>query len=273
MYWGGWLAYFGPYFSLLNDHRQAALQNISSFIQNAAEMFVRHIRLDQKVPSVWWPARAPVIPRPALRALYATRGPLCGALGCCAVLAMLPQAREIVRTLTLDASSEKGTIAVAAFTLVSLAIGLWSLSWSSSDATHNVRLRRALAGACAALPFAGASIGLWRAGVDVLPITIGQPEGAIDSGILAALSQTNALPGTLKSAAWAVAIGGLVTLAGLDLVVRRFMPDHVCVGRLFRSVSLGLHLSSFSSCRPSSHRGRSAALVSSCYSFCLPRLS
>jgi hypothetical protein len=117
-----------------------------------------------------------------------------------------------------------GTIAVAAVTLVSLAIGLWSLSWSSGDETDHLGLRRTLAGASAALPFAGAAIGLWFAGVEVLPIAIGQPQGAVDSGILAALSQTNALPGTLKGAAWAVVGGGFVTLAGLDRVVRRLMP-------------------------------------------------
>lgn len=202
-----------------NDYRRAALQRIAALIQRTAELFVRYTRL---VPRLWRPVR-PVFRSPLLRTLHATRGPLCAAAGCCAVLAMLPQAREIVRTLALDAGSEKGVIPVAAVALVSLAIGLWSLSWSSGDGTNHVGLRRALAVACAALPLAGASIGLWRAGVDVSLIAI-QPEGAVDSGILAALSQTNALPGTLKSAAWAVAIGGLVTLAGLDLVVRRLMP-------------------------------------------------
>jgi hypothetical protein len=186
---------------------------------------VRSLRLDRRKLSLWRPVRAPVVRRPVLATLRATRGPLCAALGCCAVLALLSQAREIARTLALDASSQMGTIAIAAVALVSLAIGLWCLSWSSGHGTDRVGLRRMLALTSAALPFAGASIGLWRAAVDVLPIAIGQPEGAVDSGFLAALSQTNELPGTLKCAAWAVAIGGLVTLAGLDLVVRRLMPE------------------------------------------------
>ena len=55
----------------------------------------------------------PVVPGRVLGALHATRGPLCSSLGCFAALAMLPQAREIVRTLALDVGSEEGAITVA----------------------------------------------------------------------------------------------------------------------------------------------------------------
>jgi hypothetical protein len=51
-----------------------------------------------------------------------------------------------------------------------------------------------------ALPAVGVVIGLCRAGLDVKPIGVGQPAGAVDTSVVAALAQTSALPGMLRTA-------------------------------------------------------------------------
>ena len=45
-----------PGWQQLNDRKYAALQNLAAFVQNPSPLFAPYIRLDQKMPSLWWPA-------------------------------------------------------------------------------------------------------------------------------------------------------------------------------------------------------------------------
>jgi hypothetical protein len=48
----------GPDWEKLHDRKYQALQNITAFIQTkSAPLFAPYIRLDQKMPSLWWPRR------------------------------------------------------------------------------------------------------------------------------------------------------------------------------------------------------------------------
>ena len=156
-----------------------------------------------------------------LRFSYRARGPLLVSLASCAALALVPQVREIFRTLVLDAGVHAGIIAVTAFALLMLMAGVWALCWTADVFDKSRSVRRAFAAACAALPAVGVVIGLWRAGLDVKPIGVGQPAGAVDTSVVAALAQTSALPGTLRTAITIVALGSVVAVVLIDVLVSR----------------------------------------------------
>lgn len=143
-----------------------------------------------------------------MKAAHRVRGPLLASLACCAALVLVPQAREIIRTLALDAGEQTGVITVTALALLMLMAGLWALCWSADADGGSRVIQRILAAACAALPAAGAAIGSLRAGLEMKPIDVGQPQGAIDTSIVAALAQTSALPGTLQTVAMVLVVGG-----------------------------------------------------------------
>jgi hypothetical protein len=45
-----------PEFEHLNDRKHRSLQNLAAFIQNTSgPLFAPYLRLDQKMPSLWWP--------------------------------------------------------------------------------------------------------------------------------------------------------------------------------------------------------------------------
>ena len=71
------------------------------------------------------------------------------------------------------------------------------------------------------LPAVGVVIGLWRAGLEVQPIGVGQPAGAVDTSVVAALAQTSALPGTLRIVMTVVALGSVVVVILIDVVMSR----------------------------------------------------
>jgi hypothetical protein len=48
-----------PEFQQLNDRKHGALQRLAAFILNSSPLFAPYIRLDQKMPSLWWPGRRP----------------------------------------------------------------------------------------------------------------------------------------------------------------------------------------------------------------------
>jgi hypothetical protein len=45
-----------PEWQQLNDRKYTALQNLAAFVQNSSPIFAPYMRLDQKMPSLWWPS-------------------------------------------------------------------------------------------------------------------------------------------------------------------------------------------------------------------------
>ncbi len=173
-----------------------------------------------------------------LRTGYQVRGPLLVSLTSGAALAFVPQALEIYRTLVLDAGLKPGLIIVTALALLMLIVGLWAMCWAVPRDDEPRSTGQALATVCAVLPAAGMAVGLWRAGLQVTPIGIGQPPGAVDASVVAALAQTNSLRETLRIWASAVGLGGIVTGIFLTAVASRVMPAKL--GLPWVAVPIGL---------------------------------
>lgn len=174
------------------------------------------------MPAIW--DRGISILAYGLRAIYRVRGPLLVSLACGAVLALVPQAREIYRILILDARQEAGVIAVTAASLTVLIAVIWALCWTAPIDDEPRTVRRATAILCAVLPPLGIAVGLWRAGLEVTPLGLGQPVDVIDSSIVDALSKMNALQGTLSALAVGTGIYGIVIAVLVDVIASRFIP-------------------------------------------------
>lgn len=173
----------------------------------------------------------------AWRTVVLARGALISGLVSGAALAIVPQIREIARTLAHDSTPQAGVIAASALSLAAFALGLWALAWAATRVSANIMARRAVAASAALLPVFGAAVGLWRAGADAMTVAIGQSGEAVDSSIVSALAHGNELPQLLTGAGLATAAAGAVLIVLLD----RFGP-RLTTGLRLRSAVLGLFL-------------------------------